>query len=210
MEISAKNPIFLVNDPDGSQIILFKKWILEPECKALFEYCVNLETKLYPFRLKQNRLLYAFGDEGVYHEFRNVKVDIHKWSSECLSLQKRIQSEFDVYNNFCLINHYRNGYDSIASHSDGELHSKNKSVFTAAVGATRTMQLIPYSSLKSKISFDFEQGDLLWMCGNVQSKWKHGIDIEPSVPNPRYSFTFRSTLIKTLIKKRKIEDTIAM
>jgi alkylated DNA repair dioxygenase AlkB len=83
-----------------------------------------------------------------------------------------------VYNNFCLINHYRDGKDSIAPHSDGELHSKNKSVFTIAVGETRQMKLVPYSSTNSTIVFDFEAGDLLWMCGNVQSKWKHNMFIQ--------------------------------
>jgi hypothetical protein len=40
----------LVNDADGSRIVLFKKWLLDAECKVLFEYCTQLETKLYPFR----------------------------------------------------------------------------------------------------------------------------------------------------------------
>ncbi len=196
----------LVNDEDGSRIVLFKKWLTELECNTLFEYCTRLETKLYPFKLKQNRLLWACGDLGVYHEFRGVNVDINEWSSECLSLKDRLLSEFDVYNNFCLINHYRNGYDSIAPHSDGELYSKNKSVFTVAVGITRTMKLVPYSSLKQTIVFDFNPGDLLWMCGNVQSKWKHGIDVDANIIHPRYSFTFRSTLLKSLKKRKCLEE----
>ncbi len=57
-------------------------------------------------------------------------------------------------------------------------------------------------SSKETIIFDFEPGDLLWMSGDVQSKWKHGIDIEPTITKPRYSFTFRSTLLKQN-KKRK-------
>src|SRR4029079_7543962 len=197
--------INLVDESDGSKIILIKKYLNETECKNLFDYCTQLQTKLYPFKLKQNRLLWACGDEGTYHEFRNVNVIINEWSSNCLLIRDRIQTEFDIYHNFCLINHYRNGFDSIAPHSDGELHSKNKSVFTLGIGATRKMQLIPYSSLKPKIIFDFEQGDLLLMCGNVQTKYKHGIDIEPTITKPRYSLTFRSTLLKT--KKRKADET---
>ncbi len=200
MEVKSMN---LVNDADGSRIILFKKWVSDQECTMLLEYCNSLETKLYPFKLKQNRMLWACGDEGVYHEFRGVSVDIHDWSDICLNLKKRILLEFDVYNNFCLINHYRDGRDAIAPHSDGELYSKNKSVFTTAVGATRKMKLVHTSSSKI-ILFDFEAGDLLLMCGNAQRKWKHGIDVDPSVIRPRYSFTFRSTLLKSS-KKRKPE-----
>jgi alkylated DNA repair dioxygenase AlkB len=195
----------LVNDADGSRIVLFKKWLPDLECKTYFEYCTTLKTKLYPFNLKQKRLLWACGDSGVYHEFRNVQVDIHEWSTECLAIRDKINSEFDVYNNFCLINHYRDGRDSIAPHSDGELYSKNKSVFTVSVGETRQMKLVPYSSAKGTIVFDFEAGDLLWMCGNVQSKWKHGIDVDPSIIHPRYSFTLRSTLLSK--KRKQVEET---
>ena len=197
----------LVNDVDGSRIVLFKKWLSEQECKTLIEHCKSLQTKLYPFKLKQNRLLWACGDDGVYHEFRGVQVDIHDWSDICKNLQQKISSEFDVYNNFCLINHYRNGRDSIAPHSDGELYSKNKSVFTTAVGISRKMKLIPYSATNKPIVFNFEQGDLLWMCGDAQSKWKHGIDVDFNITKPRYSFTFRSTLIKPC-KKRKADEKV--
>jgi hypothetical protein len=44
--------------------------------------------------------MWACGDDGAYHEFRGVSVDIHEWSPEALSIQERIVSEFDVYNNF--------------------------------------------------------------------------------------------------------------
>ncbi len=192
----------LVNDANGSRIVLFKKWLPDSACEKLLEYCTQLNTKLYPFKLRQQRLLWACGDPGVYHAFRGVNVNIQEWSAECLALRSKIESEFDVYNNFCLVNHYRDGRDSIAPHSDGELYSKNKSVFTVAVGTTRKMKLVPYSG-EGNIVFDFEPGDLLMMCGNVQSKWKHGIDPDPSIVDPRYSFTFRSTLIKTT--KRKAE-----
>lgn len=123
----------------------------------------------------------------------------------CLLIQDRIQTEFDVYNNFCLINHYRNGKDSIAPHADGELYSKNKSVFTVAVGATRKMKLV---SATKTIVFDFEDGDLLLMDGNVQSKWKHGIDPDPTVLDARYSFTLRSTLLKP--SKKRIFDKVSV
>ncbi len=74
--------INLVNDSLG-RIVLFKQWLPISECKDLFDYCTNLKTKLYPFKLKQKRLLWACGDENTYHEFRGVNVTISKWSSPC-------------------------------------------------------------------------------------------------------------------------------
>jgi alkylated DNA repair dioxygenase AlkB len=191
-----KKEIHLVKDADGSRAILFKNWFDKDKADTLLKYCHELETKLYPFRLKQNRLLWACGDPGVYHSFRDVNVDIHEWPPELKKIHSLLLKCFDVYTNFCLVNHYRNGYDSVASHSDGELFAKNKSVFTISLGATRKMRLVSYKTGFPDIVFALEHGDLFLMCGNVQSKWKHGIDIESNVKDPRYSLTLRSTLLR--------------
>lgn len=190
--------IKLLDDDDGSQIYLYKKWYLEKDIKDLKEFCKNVETKLYPFGMKKNRLLWACGDEGATHSFRKVHVKINEWTPECKKIKDALIEDFDVYTNFCLLNHYRNGKDAISPHSDGETFAKNKSVFTLSTGATRKMQLIPLPNYKhkmKKLSFLLEEGDLLYMCGDAQNKCQHGIDIEPDILLPRHSFTLRSVLI---------------
>lgn len=210
--------IILAEDrsPTGAilgQAIIFKKWLQSYDASKgskeekktvkgdgaskLLAHCKSLPTKLYPFGLKQNRLLWACGDPGTYHRFRGVAVDINKWTPEVKEVQSLIEGEFDVYTNFCLLNHYRNGKDSIAPHADGELFAKKKSVFTLSLGGTRKMKLVNSFGSTSKpvpnVEFDVEHGDLFWMWGNIQDKWKHGIDVDLKAIVPRHSLTFRST-----------------
>jgi len=192
--------LLLVNEADGSQIIFIKKWCDSSQADKLLERCRALETKHYNFKwygrpLKQTRLLWACGDKGTFHEFGGETVAIAEWDSAFASVRERLVKEFDVYTNFCLVNHYRNGLDSIALHSDGELHAKNKSVFTLSLGATRKMKLLD-TRTNREILINLEHGDLLLMCGNTQSHWKHGIDVEPLVKDARYSLTLRSTKLK--------------
>lgn len=189
-----ENVIKLYNQ-DDNKIYLYKGYYDKKQSQELFDYALEkFDTKIYPFRLRQQRALWACGDEKTKHEFRGVEVKINPWDAKCAKLQQSLMENFGVYNNFCLVNHYRNGKDSIAPHSDGELYSKNKSVFTLSTGATRKMQLIPYNQIKhKKLEFDVEAGDLFLMCGNTQTIYKHGIEPQPSIKEPRISFTLRST-----------------
>lgn len=184
----------LVTDPPKASLI--SSWLNTEQANNLLAVCEKLPTKLYPFGIKRNRPLWACGDPGTFHGFRGVNVAIQPWIPELLAVRNQLQADFGVYTNFCLVNHYRNGNDSIAPHADGELFAKDKSVFTVSLGSSRTMQLIPNNPKKQKtIAFRLNRGDLFWMCGEVQTGWKHGIDPEPT-RETRYSLTFRSTKLK--------------
>lgn len=130
-----QQPIYIVGKPTGlwtpsllfvgelkvPEAILFKQWLPQPE--IMLELCQHLETQLYPFGLKQNRLLWACGDPGTSHGFRGVNVPLHPWSPELEQIRDQLTRIFQIRTNFCLVNHYRNGQDSIAPHVDGDLYS---------------------------------------------------------------------------------------
>jgi hypothetical protein len=174
------------------EAILFKQWLPQPQ--IMFEWCQHLETQLYPFGLKQNRLLWACGDPGTSHGFRGVNVTLHPWPPELETLRDQLTRIFEIRTNFCLVNHYRNGLDSIAPHVDGDLYADRQAVFTISLGTTRRMRLV---SLKGNpdITFDVDAGDLFIMWGTFQQHWKHGIDKQPDITTARYSLTFRSTRV---------------
>ena len=198
--------IKLIDDVDGSCAYLYKNWLGKDYADTLLKFCQDLDTKLYPFGMKQKRLLWACGDPGVYHAFRNVEVDIHHWPAEFKNVHNKLFKEFDVYTNFLLVNHYRNGQDGTGLHADGELNAKNKSVFTASLGATRKMRLsFIHNTGKKDIVFEVEHGDLFYMFGDIQSKVKHAIDEDASVKDTRYSLTSRSTLLReiTAVERRQ-------
>lgn len=187
---------YLIRDEDGSEAILIKNWMSKIESDALFSFCQELKTRVYPFKIRKNRPLWACGDPGTSHSFQSVKVKIEEWPKMIKDVRDRINKELDIYTNFCLLNKYENGKIGIAHHSDGELYAKKKSVITLSMGATRTMSLIPtIPGSRRKIEFNLEHGDLFIMWGNIQSKVKHGIDEQPDIRDLRISLTFRSTLL---------------
>jgi DNA polymerase III delta prime subunit/alkylated DNA repair dioxygenase AlkB len=168
-------------------------WLDDAAADALLAYCCKLPTRLYPFGLKQQRLMWAYGDPGAKHSFRDIEVKIEPWPSEIEAIRSRLMREFGVYTNFCLVNHYRDGRDAIAAHADGELYAKDQSVFTVSLGSTRIMRLVPFARDRSAIGMPVQHGDLVWMHGKIQQYWKHAIDTQPDVTTARYSFTFRCT-----------------
>lgn len=200
------NPVYIIGQPIGlwtpsllfrgnlnvPEAILFKQWLPQPE--ILLQWCQNLETRLYPFGLKQNRLLWACGDPGTTHGFRGVNVPIQPWPQELEVFRDQLTRIFHIRTNFCLVNHYRDGQDSVAPHVDGDLYADRQAVFTISLGITRRMRLVSLGK-EADVAFDVEAGDLFLMWGTLQQHWKHGIDKQPNITSSRYSLTFRSTRI---------------
>ena len=199
MKSNPESPEWVVdNVGKEGRAVLFKKWLSEADANELFIFCSGLETKQHDFKwcghsLKQKRLNWACGDAGTVHAFGGVDVPIHAWPPLLLAIRELLYATHGVYCNFCLVNDYPTGMYSIAPHSDGELHAKDKSVFTLSLGATRTMQLTQGKEMKHQMHL--EHGDLFLMSHNFQHFYKHGIAVEPLVCTRRISLTFRSTLL---------------
>jgi alkylated DNA repair dioxygenase AlkB len=88
------------------------------------------------------------------------------------------------------LNYYRDGSDSVASHSDRELRDVDDAlVAIVTLGARRPFLVRPKSGGRS-IDLAPASGDLLVMGGACQAGWEHGI---PKVARagPRVSVTWR-------------------
>jgi alkylated DNA repair dioxygenase AlkB len=88
------------------------------------------------------------------------------------------------------LNYYRDGSDSVASHSDRELRNVNDArVAIVTLGARRPFLVRPKGGGKS-IDLAPASGDLLVMGGACQAGWEHGV---PKVARagPRISATWR-------------------
>lgn len=212
--------IILVEDNTGAQAVLFKSWLSKDKADKIWDVCKKNQSetgsllrkaKEYNFGMSLNRQLWACGDPGTYHEFRDIKVPINEWPDEFLDVREKIINELEVDTNFCLHNRYLNGSQGLPSHTDGELYAKHELVLTLSLGATRTMVLEPIKTeikqtvttdslitidKSGKISFKVEHGDAFLMWKGIQKKWKHGLPAEPSVKDVRDSLTFRSTRVK--------------
>lgn len=111
--------------------------------------------------------------------------------------------------NFCLVNYYATGEDSISYHSDDERFlGENPSIASFSLGLSRDFLMkhkpppkdtAPSTEKATKpIKMPLESGDMILMRGSTQSNWLHSIPKRKGlqVGKGRINITFRKALIK--------------
>ena len=110
--------------------------------------------------------------------------------------------------NFCLVNYYANGKDSISYHSDDERFlGPNPSIASFTLGARRDF-LMKHKPIAPKdgetatdpgqIKLPLGSGDMVLMRGKTQSTWLHSVPKRVGVDanKGRINITFRKALVK--------------
>jgi alkylated DNA repair dioxygenase AlkB len=147
---------------------------------------------IYGQKITAPRLVYSFGDEGVFYRYSGAKRVAAPWHSELLKMKDNIEKQLGDKFNFALVNYYRDGTDYIGFHSDkeGDLVA-GASIASVSLGAERDFILMANKTPAQKHSVLLENGSLLFMRGNTQKNYKH------SVPKS-----------KTLLKEPRINITL--
>jgi hypothetical protein len=92
----------------------------------------------------------------------------------------------------CLVTHYENGNSLIPLHHDNEpCIAEDSTIYTACVGASRVLKVSNISGPFKEFHVPLEHGNVYSMTRASQDIWRHGIDREPHVKDPRVSLTFR-------------------
>ena len=105
---------------------------------------------------------------------------------ECLDLLRRVtEAATDTKYNFCLINYYATGADSISFHSDDEKFlGPDPAIASFSLGAKRDflMKHKPFtpkdgmaSPETTPVKLSLASGDMVLMRGRTQSNWLHSI-----------------------------------
>ena len=108
---------------------------------------------------------------------------------QCLDHLRRLTEIFTgATYNFCLVNYYANGADSISYHSDDERFlGPNPSIASFSLGATRDFCMKhkpippkdgeppPEQNLKPPLKLPLASGDMVLMRGKTQANWLHSI-----------------------------------
>ncbi|KAF4552353.1 Hypothetical protein D9617_10g073340 [Elsinoe fawcettii] len=128
---------------------------------------------------------------------------------ECLDFLRRLTegSTGETYN-FCLVNYYASGTDSISYHSDDERFlGNNPAIASFSLGAKRDF-LMKHKPFNAKdgleapetkpIKLPLASGDMILMRGKTQSHWLHSIPKRKSgeADLGRINITFRKALVK--------------
>lgn len=128
---------------------------------------------------------------------------------QCLEeLRKVTEGTTDETFNFCLVNYYADGKDSISYHSDDERFlGPNPAIASFSLGAKRDF-LMKHKPIPPKegvvieepkgIKLPLGSGDMVLMRGKTQANWLHSIPKRagPEAGKGRINITFRKAMIK--------------
>jgi alkylated DNA repair dioxygenase AlkB len=105
-----------------------------------------------------------------------------------LEIKQKIEAIRGRYN-YCLLNRYRSGQDSMGMHSDNEPEMGNV-IGSLSLGATRTFR-IKHNKTKETRNFQVGNGTLIIMAGTMQQFWKHEVPKTTENVGERINLTFR-------------------
>lgn len=153
----------------------------------LRDHC-HWEQKPGIFGHMQPRLIAAYGDEGITYEYSGVKNVALLWTTMLVDIKKRIEAVQGEYN-YCLLNRYRSGSDSMGWHADNEPEMGNM-IGSLSLGATRKFR-IRHNVTRETRTFLAGNGTLIIMAGTMQQFWQHEVPKTKQVVGERINLTFR-------------------
>ena len=204
-----------INDQLDLDLLYFQPYIPKNVEKELFEflrgelffYRVQYTIKRYGTETQINTPRFttvfgvdtasAFDSNGALIDSQTrkpVPVDRYKTCKprplpQCLDHLRQLTEIFtSATYNFCLVNYYANGADSISYHSDDERFlGPNPTIASFSLGATRDFCMKhkpippkdgeppPEQNLKPPLKLPLASGDMVLMRGRTQSQWLHSI-----------------------------------
>ena len=179
---------------DGG-ILLYDVMFLPPELAD--RYFVELrdesawDQKQAAFGHLQPRLTASHGDEGVTYRYSGTINVALPWTPTLLEIKHKIEAVQGAYN-YCLLNRYRTGADSVGWHADNE-PGMGTVIGSLSLGATRTFR-IKHNTTKETQAFPVGNGTLIIMAGTMQQFWKHEVPKTTETINERINLTFRQII----------------
>ncbi len=153
----------------------------------LQDHC-HWEQKPGIFGHMQPRLIASYGDIGITYEYSGVLNVALPWTATLLEIKKKIEAVQGEYN-YCLLNRYRSGSDSMGWHADDEPEMGNV-IGSLSLGATRKFR-IRHNVTRETKTFLAGNGTLIIMAGTMQQFWQHEVPKTKLKVGERINLTFR-------------------
>ena len=161
---------------------LADRYFLELRDRCLWEQRPGIFGHMQP------RLIASYGDEGVSYRYSGADYPATPWNDTLLEIKGRIESVMGRYN-YCLLNRYRSGSDSMGWHADNEPEMGDV-IGSLSLGATRKFRIRHNESRETK-TFPLGHGTLLIMAGTMQQFWQHEVPKTKRHVGERINLTFR-------------------
>ena len=176
---------------DGG-ILLYDKTFLSPAVADRFfielRDTATWEQKPGVFGHMQPRLTASYGEDGIIYRYSGTENVALPWTATMLEIKARIEAVEGEYN-YCLLNRYRSGSDSMGWHADDEPEMGNV-IGSLSLGATRKFR-IRHNVTREIKAFDVSNGTLIIMAGTMQQFWKHDVPKTKENCGERINLTFR-------------------
>jgi alkylated DNA repair dioxygenase AlkB len=141
----------------------------------------------------QPRLIASYGDPGVQYKYSGIVNVALPWTDTLLEIKSQIESvQVDSQRpqfNYCLLNLYRHGQDSMGWHADDESEMGNI-IGSVSLGQTRKFRIRHNTSRRTQ-DFLLGHGSLLIMAGRMQQYWQHEVPKTKKPVDPRINLTYR-------------------
>lgn len=148
--------------------------------------------KIFGKTILQPRFTAFYGDEGISYSYSGITMNAMPWTTVLQRIKEHIETKFEVKFNSCLLNHYRNGEDSMGWHRDNEKNlGRYPFIASVSFGAHRIFQFRHYINKIPIISVDLTHGSLLVMKAETQHLWEHRLPKTILATTPRINLTFR-------------------
>lgn len=134
------------------------------------------------------RLIATYGEAGLIYRYSGRDNVALPWTPTLFEIKQKIEAFQGEYN-YCLLNRYRSGQDSMGMHADDEPEMGDV-IGSLSLGATRTFR-IRHNTTKEAMKFKLGHGTLIIMAGTMQHFWKHEVPKTKEPVGERINLTFR-------------------
>lgn len=151
---------------------------------------------MYGRPVKIPRLNAWYGDVDAHYSYSGLAMNPMPWNPLLELIRQPIEQLLNMRFNSVLINHYRDGNDSVSWHSDDEPELGREPVIASvSLGAVRRFQMRHRKDRQlPTCQLDLEPGSLLVMRGSTQRCWHHQVPKQRSITEGRINLTFRQIL----------------
>jgi alkylated DNA repair dioxygenase AlkB len=190
------NATILINT-DGTAA-LHPAMLSTAEADALLLHCLHdipwrSETiMMFGKPVLQPRLTYLAGTAGLSYRYSGRTMFPEPFTPLLQQLARRLSDLCSTQFTTALLNHYRNGADSMGWHRDNERSlGHNPTIASVSLGVSRIFKFRHAAGTYPPVAVALPHGSVLVMKGALQDHWYHCLPKQRGVMEPRINITFR-------------------
>jgi alkylated DNA repair dioxygenase AlkB len=185
-------------DMRDADVTLYPALFSQRESEALMQCLVDdidwrqESIKLFGRVHRVPRLTAWYGDPGKVYCYSGISATTIPWIPALLTIKERIEEIANARFNSVLLNHYRDGADSMGWHADDEPElGANPIIGSVSLGQSRILQMKHRTDTSQRQAIELNSGSFLLMQGPVQQHWLHQVAKSKRPMHSRINLTYR-------------------